>query len=177
MVGVMVVITPSKGPMPAPSLSGLLHSWPLMPQQVSIDPHLHQRLLDTYRQVQLSRLWDHCSFLLTPVVYKVLFVPSKTLFPSPVEVLQQNPTGLQCQILGASQSLCQIPRLENLLWALELLQQCKNFFDIIFLQFVGHLLGGSMVRLMATSSKKIFATCINSKVCWSQSPCPHGSHC
>ena len=87
MVRVMVVITPSKGPMPAPSLSGLLHSGPLTPQQVSIDPHLHQRLLDSYRQVWLSLLWGHSSFLLTAVVHKVSFVPSKTLFPSPVEVL------------------------------------------------------------------------------------------
>ena len=86
MVEVMVVISPSKGLMAAPSLSGLLHL-PLTPQQVSIYPHLHQRLLDTYRQVWLSLLWGHCSFLLTPVVHKVLFVPSKTLFPSPVGVL------------------------------------------------------------------------------------------
>ena len=41
--------------------------------------------------------------------------------------------------------------------ALELLQQCKNFFGIIVLQFVGHLLGGSMVGLMATSSKSTYA--------------------
>ena len=40
------------------------------------------------------------------------------------------------------------------IWALELLQQCENFFGIIVLQFVGHLLGSSMVGLMATSSKK-----------------------
>ena len=34
-----------------------------------------------------------------------------------------------------------------MLWALELLKQYKNFFGIIVLQFVGHLLGGSMVNL------------------------------
>ena len=34
-----------------------------------------------------------------------------------------------------SQSLCQIPRLGNILWALELSPQCKNFFDIIVPQF------------------------------------------
>ena len=39
------------------------------------------RLLDPQRQVWLSLLWGHCSFLLAPGVYKVLFVPSKSLFP------------------------------------------------------------------------------------------------
>ena len=46
----------------------------------------------------------------------------------------------------------------SLLWALELLQQCENFFGITVLQFVGCLLGGSMVGLMVTSSKRIYAT-------------------
>ena len=32
-------------------------------------------------QVWVSFLWDHCSFLLGPGVHKVLFVPSKSLFP------------------------------------------------------------------------------------------------
>ena len=56
--------------------------------------------------------------------------------------------------LGGSESFCVIPRLGNLLWALELLQQCENFFDMIVLQFVGCLLGGSIVVLKAISSKK-----------------------
>ena len=33
------------------------------------------------------------------------------------------------------------------MWALELLEQCENFFGIIFLQFVGCLLDDSMVGL------------------------------
>ena len=41
---------------------------------------------------------------------------------------------------GDSQSLCWIPRLGNLLWTLVLSQQCRNFFGIIVLQFVGCLL-------------------------------------
>ena len=40
-----------------------------------------------------------------------------------------------------------VPQVGKSVWALELLQQCKNFFGIIVLQFVGHLLGGSMVNL------------------------------
>ena len=42
---------------------------------------LHWRLLDTHRQVWVSLLWGHCSFLLSPGAHKVLFVPSKSLFP------------------------------------------------------------------------------------------------
>ena len=35
----------------------------------------------THRQVWVSLLWGHCSFLLGPSAHKVLFVPSKNLFP------------------------------------------------------------------------------------------------
>ena len=44
-------------------------------------PCLRQRLLDTPRQVWVSRSWGHCSFLLGPDVHKVLSVPFKSLFP------------------------------------------------------------------------------------------------
>ena len=45
------------------------------------NPRLHWRLPNTHRQVWLSLLWSHCSFLLGPGAHKVLFVPSKSLFP------------------------------------------------------------------------------------------------
>ena len=61
-------------------LPGLLYSMPPAPWQATLNPHLCQRLLDTHRQVWLSILRGHCSFLLGPVVYKVLFVSSKSLF-------------------------------------------------------------------------------------------------
>ena len=51
------------------------------PWQATVDPHLRQRLLDTHGQVWVSLLWGHCSFLLGPGAHKVLFVPSKNLFP------------------------------------------------------------------------------------------------
>ena len=60
--------------------------------------------------------------------------------------------------LGILSLFCQIPKLGSLLWSLELLKQCENFFGIIVLQFVGYLLSSSMVELMATSSKRTFAT-------------------
>ena len=67
---------PSKGPMRA-----LLHSVPPTLQQPTAEPFPHQRLLDTHGQVWVSLLWGHCSFLLGPGAHKVLFVPSKSLFP------------------------------------------------------------------------------------------------
>ena len=50
-------------------------------QHATADPHLCQRPLDTRGQVWVSHFCGHCSFLLGPGVYKVLFVPSKCLFP------------------------------------------------------------------------------------------------
>ena len=82
-------------------LTVTLVGWPLLPPpkyDALSFPHLHWRLMDTHRQFWLSLLWGHCSFLLGPGAHKVLSVPSKGLFPSPVEVLQSNPTGLQSQI-------------------------------------------------------------------------------
>ena len=60
-------------------MHALLHSVPPM-QQAMADPCLHWRLLYTHRQVWVSLLWGHC-FLLGPGVHKVMFVPSKSLFP------------------------------------------------------------------------------------------------
>ena len=98
--------------------------------------------------------------------------PPRVCFPSPVKVLSSNPTASKVKFLGGTQSLCPIHRLGNLLCVLELSQQCKNFFHIIVLQFVGHLLSGSMVEVMASSPKRTYATCPTSQVCCSQSPCP-----
>ena len=51
------------------------------PEQATANPYLCQRLLDTHGQVWVSLLWGHCSFLLGPGAHKLLFVPSKSLFP------------------------------------------------------------------------------------------------
>ena len=59
----------------------LLYSLPSTQQQATTDRCLCWRLLDTHGQVWVSLLWGHCSFLLGPGVHKVLFVPSKSLFP------------------------------------------------------------------------------------------------
>ena len=79
-------------------LLGLLYSVSLTAWQATVNPCLHQRLLDIHRKGWLSLLWDDCSFLLRPGVHKVLFVPSKSLcFSSPVETLQSNSADLQIQ--------------------------------------------------------------------------------
>ena len=52
--------------------------------QATADTRHRWRLLDTHGQVWVSLLWGHCSFLLGPGAHKVLFVPSQSLFPSPV---------------------------------------------------------------------------------------------
>ena len=77
MVEVMKILAISfKSPMQA-----LLYSVPPSLQQATADPCLHRTLLDTPGQVWVSLLWGHCSFLLGPGAHKVLFVPSKSLFP------------------------------------------------------------------------------------------------
>ena len=45
------------------SSAALLHSVPPTPQQVTVNPHLHQRLLDTHRQVWITLVG---SLLLSP---------------------------------------------------------------------------------------------------------------
>ena len=62
-------------------MHALLRSVPLTLKQATTNPHLHQRLLDTHGHVWVSLLWGRCSFLLGPGAHKVLFVPSKSLFP------------------------------------------------------------------------------------------------
>ena len=63
------------------SMHTLLHSGPPTLKQATPDPHLHQRLLNTDRQVWVSLLLGHCSFLLGPGAHKVLCAPSQSLFP------------------------------------------------------------------------------------------------
>ena len=62
-------------------LLALPHSVPPIMQQATTKPRLRQRLSDTHGQVGASLLRGHCSFLLGPGAHKVLFVPSKTVFP------------------------------------------------------------------------------------------------
>ena len=132
-----------------------------------IHPSLRWRLLDTHRPVWLSLLWGHCSFLLGPCAHKVLFAPfclPRVCFPVLWNFCNQIPLAFKVKFPGSSQFLCWIPRLGNLLRALEFSQQCRSFFGIIVLQFVDCLLSGSVVGL----------TCHASQLCCNQSPYPRG---
>ena len=105
----------------------LLYSVPLTPQQATVDPRLHWRLLDTHRQVWLSLLWGYCSLLLGPDAHKILFVPSKSLFPQSCgNSVVKSHWPSKSNSLGVL-SLTEIPKLGNLLWVLELSQQYENF--------------------------------------------------
>ena len=93
---------PSKGPMHI-----VLHSVPPTLQQATADPRLHPRLLDTHRQVWVSLLWGHCSFLLGPDAHKFLFVPSKSLFPQSCVISDGSVVEL---MVTSSKRACAIPR-------------------------------------------------------------------
>ena len=141
-------------------MPGLLYSMPLNSQQANVDPCLHWRLLDTHRQVWLSFLWGYCSFLLGPDA-------QGSVSPVLWKFCNQIPLAFKVKFSGCSQPLCQITRLGNLLWALELSQQCRNFSGITVCQFVGCLLSGSMVGLTRDASQ----------VCCCESPVPVTGHC
>ena len=74
--------------------------------------------------------------------------------------------------LWGSQSLCQIPRLGNLLWAPELLATVRELLWYNFSAVCGSPAGGSMVGLMETSSKRTYTTCYIFQDSCCQSPCP-----
>ena len=62
-------------------MHALLYSLSPTMQQATTNPRLCQRLLASHGKVWVSVLWGYCSFLLGPGAHKVLFVPSKSLFP------------------------------------------------------------------------------------------------
>ena len=143
-----------------------------MPHQAHVNPHLCHRLLDTHRQVWLSLLWGLCSFLLGPDVHEVLSVLSKSLFP-----LSRGSSVIKFHWPPKSNSLGFLSPFAGLLgWEICCgawnFHSSADFFGRKFPQFMGCLLGCFMVGVMATSSKRCYATCYASQVCCSQSPCP-----
>ena len=99
-----------------------MHCYTQCPQPCSRPLPTHASVGDSCTfpgQVWVSLLWGHCSFLLGPGTHQVLFVLSKNLFPQSCvgSVIKSH---FKVKLPGGSQSLCQIPRLGNLLWVLEL---------------------------------------------------------
>ena len=97
-----IMAPPSTGPMHA-----LLHSVSPTLQQANPDPCLQWGLLDTHRQVWVSFLGGHCSFLLGPGAHKVLFMPSKSLFPQSCVSSGSSMVGL---MVNSSKRVYAIPR-------------------------------------------------------------------
>ena len=116
-------------------------------------------------------LWGHRFFLLGPGVHKVLLCLPRVYFSSSI-IKSHWPS--KSDLLGVLSPFSGSTGcgLWKSVWALELLQQCNNFFGIIVLQFVGHLLSGSAVELMTVFFKNTYAICCISQVCCSQSTCP-----
>ena len=144
-------------------------------QQCTVDPCLRQRLLDTHGLAWVSPLWGPCSFLPGPGAHKVLFVPSKSLFPqSCVSSVIKSHWPPQSNSLGVLSSLARSPGWEICCGSQNFLNSAIIFFGIIVPQFVGHLLGGSVVGLMATSSKRAYAI---PRYISARAPAPAAVHC
>ena len=96
------------------------------------DPRHHRRPSNTSRQFWLSLLWSLCPFPLSLGACKVLCVPAKTgvpVSPSPVEVLQSNPPGLQGQIPCLSVGT---PGWVAWLWVLNLHNSARTSLVLLF---------------------------------------------
>ena len=93
-------------------------------------------------------LLSHCSFLWVLGHTRLCLCPPRVSV-SPVlwKFCNQILLAFRVKFPGGLQSLCWIPRLGNLWFTLELSQQCENFFGIIVLQFVSHLLSSFIVGL------------------------------
>ena len=115
--------------------------WCIVPTARQCQPHLHRRPSNSHRS-SLSPVGS-CSFSLgqswCSQCFCVCLCRVESLFPPhSVKVLQSNSAGPRSQIPWGFHSLCWIPSLETLIGGLESSQQCKTFFGITVLQFVGH---------------------------------------
>ena len=99
-------------------------------QQATVNPHLHERLLDTHREVWLSLLLGHCSFLLAPGVQKAVCALEESVSPVLLKFCNQVPLAFKVKFPGCSESLCCLYRLGNLFSVLELSFQQEKFLGI-----------------------------------------------
>ena len=140
-----------------------MHAWPYtVPPtllQANADPRLRWRLLDTHKHIWVSFLWCHCSFLLGPGAHKVLFVPSKSLFPqSCVSSAIKSHCLPKSNSLGVLSPFARSPGWEICCESENFLDSARIYLLKIILQFVDRLLSGSVVGLMVTSSKRAYST-------------------
>ena len=106
------------------------------------------RLLDNHRQVWLRLLWGHCCFLLGPSAHKILFVPSKSLFPQSYgsSVIKRHWPS-KSNSLGVLSPFTRSPGWEICVGP-RIFATMKELLCKIVFQFVGPQLSVSMVRLM-----------------------------
>ena len=113
---------------------------------------MHLLQTPEHSQASLAQsLLEAVLLLLGPGEQKALSVPSKSLFPQSCgsSVIKS------CWLpKSGSLPLCWISMLGSLLQGLELSQECKSFFVLIFLQSVECPPSGSVVGLIATSSRR-----------------------
>ena len=105
----------------------------------TVNACLHQRFLDTHRQVWLSLLWGHCSFFPGSWCTQVLFVPSKSLFPR-----YYGNSVIKFHWPPMSNSLGD-PQVEKSVVGPRTFLTVNNFFGVIVLELVGHLLSDCML--------------------------------
>ena len=125
MVGVMVVMTASF----KRTYARLLHSDPTAGY---CPPKPPQETPGHSQQACLSLLWSH---VFSPGSWWAQgFVCALQEPVSPVlwKFCNQIPLASKVKFPGGSQPLCWTPRLGNLVWVLELWQQCRNFFGTSF---------------------------------------------
>ena len=134
---------------------------------------LHWRLLDTHKEVWLILLWGHFSFLLVSCAHKVLFVPSKNLFPQPCgsSVIKSH-SPLKSNSLGVLRLFARSSGWEICCGSLNFLNSARISLDNCP-TVCGYLISGFMMGLMATSSNRAYATSCVMQVCCSQGLCPH----
>ena len=127
---------------------GLLYSVLLTLWQATVGLHLFWRLLDTHRQVWLHLLWGHCCFLLGPSAHKILFVPSKSLFPQSYgsSVIKRHWPS-KSNSLGVLSPFTRSPGWEICVGP-RIFATMKQLLCKIVFQFVGPQLSVSMVGLM-----------------------------
>ena len=119
-------------------LPGWLQSVPLSPEQATVNPCLLQTPEHSLASLTESLVG---SLLLSPGSWWAQdFVCALQESVSPVlwKFCNQIPLPLKARFPRDAQSLCQIPRLESLLWGLEFSPKYENFFGVIILQFVDH---------------------------------------
>ena len=120
-----------------------MHCCTQCPRPCSRPPPLHPvptLLLETpgHSQASLGQFLVG-SLLLSPgswCTWSFLCALQESVSPVLCKFCNQIPLASKVKFSGGSQSLCQIPRLENLLWVTELSYQCENLFGVIVLQFV-----------------------------------------